>query len=385
MIQQLSDSEIISRINESTKLTFGQDYLDEIAYIISDLTHADYTFITKIKHWENKAIPLVSLKRGVKIENINYALENTPCTTVTQTCVGFYPNNVQQLFPKDHYLRELDIEGYIGVAIVPKSDEPPIGIVTCLYASTSEYSPQYLKIIELIAAIVQTRIEKEVLIRENHLIIQENKDQAKELRYSNALLKEIHHRLKNNLHIISGILKLQALESKNSEVENQLNEAVERVRAMALVHEKIYGADKLYEISLVDYIRDLIQSIIATTSPGLEIILNVTSDVSLLRPDPLASLAMIINELTMNAIKYGFRNRDNGEIEVSIYLSGSGDDVILKFMDDGEWLESHRSDNLGTSLIEIFTEQLRGTMERDNRYGTIYYFTFPKEKIVMEA
>ena len=172
----ISEGDIISKVTDATKMKNGRDYFEALGKIISELAEADYTFITKIDSEKNMAHPLVSFEGISIIEDVDYSLTNTPCLTVKDTCVGFYPNNVQQLFPKDYYLKKLDIEGYIGSAIISKLDKKPLGLITCLYRDNSDFASSYLKIIELIAVLIQGRFENETLKKENDFLRKKSKD-----------------------------------------------------------------------------------------------------------------------------------------------------------------------------------------------------------------
>ena len=206
------------------------------------------------------------------------------------------------------------------------------------------------------------------LKKQNDLVVAQNEEKS-------VLLREIHHRVKNNLQIISSLLKLQAGDSGSEETESQLNEAINRIRSMALIHEKMYGGTDLAHINLQDYLQSLIDDIVKSHASDKRIATEIVTDIDRVNINTLVPLALIFNELTTNALKHGFRNRDKGVIRIRI-----GDDEddrsTIHYADDGEWLARDKEEGFGTVLIDTFTEQLEGHYERDTTHGTSYYFRF---------
>jgi hypothetical protein len=159
--------DVQSIINEATKLAMAQEYFEKLGEIIQQITGADYTFITKTEG-NNHAMPLVSIKHGVRIADIEYNLMGTPCLEVIKTGVGYYPTGVQALFPKDNYLKTLNIAGYLGATITTYGNSAPFAIITCLYEAGNKCTKEQLDQIVSITKMIQSRAEREYLLRENY-------------------------------------------------------------------------------------------------------------------------------------------------------------------------------------------------------------------------
>jgi two-component sensor histidine kinase len=187
------------------------------------------------------------------------------------------------------------------------------------------------------------------------------------------LLKEIHHRVKNNLQIIVSLLNLQSRSVKDDSVLATIRESQNRVKAMALVHEKLYRAEDISHIDLSDYIRFLGTGLFQfydARSRGIRFTLDapdVRVDINTAIP-----LGLILNELISNALKYAFPKGKGGEISVSIRREEKTLTVIVR--DDGigippdfDW---QNAPSLGLRLVNSLVDQLDGTVELDRASGT---------------
>jgi PAS domain S-box-containing protein len=218
-----------------------------------------------------------------------------------------------------------------------------------------------------------------------------------------ARKKEIHHRIKNNLQVISSLLDLQAEKFRgrecveDSEVLKAFRESQDRVMSIALIHEELHegrGTDKL---NFSPYLERLVKNLFQTyrlenvnTSLNIELEKNIFFDMDIAVP-----LGIIINELISNALKYAFPGEDKGEIEIKLFReesaecanngSGSkrednGADFVLKVSDNGaglpEGFNSNKSENLGLQLVAILVEQLGGKLELKRDSGTEFIIKF---------
>jgi two-component sensor histidine kinase/ABC-type amino acid transport substrate-binding protein len=197
----------------------------------------------------------------------------------------------------------------------------------------------------------------------------------KQDREKKVLLQEIHHRVKNNLQIITSLIRLQAGASDNELVESSLNDATERIRAIALIHEKIYNTSSLDFISAEEYIRALSDDIIQSFSGETDVQMYIEAATKTLDLKAIVPLALILNELITNSLKYGFLKKDKGLI--SIKIAEQSNELLLVYKDDGVWLENPASKKFGSSLIDIFTDQLEGKFDlKKAADGTQYDFAF---------
>ncbi len=208
------------------------------------------------------------------------------------------------------------------------------------------------------------------------------------LKEKEVLLKEIHHRVKNNLQVISSLLKLQSDAIADPRVLVLFKDSYHRVRSMALIHEKLYGSEDLSRINAPDYIRSLTASLLSSyTTPfgrnpynnSSQLDLQLKIDSHWLDVNTAIPCGLIINELVSNALKYAFPQGQAGTVEVKFGLKDSH--FILIVSDNGIGLPTDFSletiESLGLQLVVNLTEQLRGTLVIETTSGTHFKIIFP--------
>ncbi len=208
----------------------------------------------------------------------------------------------------------------------------------------------------------------------------------KSLEEKNVMLAEIHHRVKNNLAVVTGLLELQIMQTDSEEVNKVLTESQLRVKSIALIHEKLYGSDSLAYIDYGKYIDDLTQNIKETyvsQNKKIDIVTNI-KNVSL-NVNQAIPCSLLINEVLVNAYKHAFTEAEEGE--VSIFITEVDEMVITEITDNGKGLKPEEEDktkmkSLGFTLMKTLTGQLDGTYlfeNREDQSGTIFKLTFKKE------
>ncbi|MBE9205699.1 PAS domain-containing protein [Nostoc sp. LEGE 06077] len=221
-----------------------------------------------------------------------------------------------------------------------------------------------------------------------HQDITEKKQAQEQLKASlkekEVLLKEIHHRVKNNLGIVSSLLQMQCRRTEDPQATAILRDSQNRIASIALVHEKLYRSADLANIDFAQYIPDLTTHLfdsynITPNCIKLKIQVNNASlDIETAIP-----CGLIINELVSNALKYAFTDQGKGEIIVSLEQQGN-DNLILTIRDNGVGLpqdfDSKNTKTLGIILVQGLVKQLRGTMEISHQQGTEFKITFTKSK-----
>lgn len=199
-----------------------------------------------------------------------------------------------------------------------------------------------------------------------------------------VLLKEIHHRVKNNLQVIMSILNLQSRYVEDVDIKGVFKESQDRIKSMALIHEKLYLSSDLAKIDFADYIRNLTASIFSGHKVGVAPVkLNIDIDKFTLDIDTCVSLGLIVNELCTNALKYAFSHGKGGEI--SIELNYCDDDrYVLIVRDNGIGLSEgsrvKEADTMGHQLVDSFIAQLGGELKVTSKGGTCFEITFPCPK-----
>ncbi len=217
-------------------------------------------------------------------------------------------------------------------------------------------------------------------------LYQKNKKQkeviAQALEHKDALLKEIHHRVKNNLQTISSLLSIQSRQINDTVALNAINESKSRVKSMALIHQNLYQEDSLIGVDMQKYIDSLVDDLLDTYR--LEKRINVRTDVEniLIDVDTIIPLGLILNELITNALKYAFEQRKHPQMR--ILFKRENDTLVLSVEDNGRGLPDDfdvQSDSgMGFKLVQLFVKKLKGTLQVTKSNGTRIIISFPSKK-----
>ena len=206
-------------------------------------------------------------------------------------------------------------------------------------------------------------------------ILNQQKDQIqKSLDEKEILLREIHHRVKNNLQVISSLLKLQSRTVDDAAALSALQEGQNRVKSMALIHQNLYQEDNLTGVDVKDYFEKLTRHLFDSYKVSKDNI-DLQLDICDIRldVDTVIPLGLILNELISNALKYAFDQTEKGIL--SIRLVESTDQLILQVEDNGKGLQEVRQNvedatSFGYSMIHTFADQLDGKLEFRSEKGT---------------
>ncbi len=210
----------------------------------------------------------------------------------------------------------------------------------------------------------------------------EVKNQEKEL-----LLKEIHHRVKNNLQTISSLLNLQSAQIKDKKIQGAVIESKNRVRSMALIHQKLYQGENLAAIEMKEYLRMLSENMIKSFGRHRDLELVVEMPEVEVDVDTAIPIGLITNELLTNTLKYAFPGGQPGLIQVSLTHDLEQDQMCLRLSDNGVGMESmngepdERRSNFGSQLVKLLTTQLEGKMVVNTENGFETIINFKKFKV----
>lgn len=193
------------------------------------------------------------------------------------------------------------------------------------------------------------------------------------------LLKEIHHRVKNNMQIMSSLLHLQKANSKNKEVLDIINDSCSRITSMALVHQLLYQSDSFASINLDDYIKNLVQKLLihfrdiaGYISLDTEVE-DITFDINIMIP-----LGLILNELITNSIKYAFSGISDGKITIKV--KKEGEQFVMLYSDNGVGMPANidfeNVNTLGMTLIKNLSDQIDGKAEMIPGEGSVFRIYF---------
>ena len=216
--------------------------------------------------------------------------------------------------------------------------------------------------------------------------ITDRKDAEEKLKNSllekEVLLREIHHRVKNNLQIISSLLNLQSRHVEDEPALDMFQESRNRVRSMALVHEKLYRSNDLAEVDFCEYIQSLGRHLFMSYGiKSTKIDLHVDVEDVFLDINTSIPCGLIINELVSNSLKHAFSGKARGNIYVEMRPENNGKFKIL-IRDDGvglpKDLDVTKTESLGLQLVTMLVEQLQGTLSIKNKNGTSFEIVFEK-------
>ena len=213
--------------------------------------------------------------------------------------------------------------------------------------------------------------------------LQTNKKKNKLLQRQNQekefLLKEIHHRVKNNLEIVSSLLALQSAQVNDPNVIEAMQESQNRVHSMSMIHQRLYQGKNLTSIDMKDYFINLGQHVLDSFGAEERISLEYTLEKMELDVDTAVPLGLIVNELLTNALKYAFPGNRKGKIKIGLKQTGNQNILALEVADNGIGQHQHeaiKGTGFGTQLIKLLTHQLDGKMKNNFKDGTTISFEF---------
>jgi two-component sensor histidine kinase len=200
------------------------------------------------------------------------------------------------------------------------------------------------------------------------------------LREKEALLKEIHHRVKNNLQVVSSLLGLQSRSVADPEMRKMFRESQNRIHSMALLHECLYQSENLSQVNFPDYIRELAAHLFHSYGIAPERIhLRTNLDRLALNLDAAVPCGLIVNELVSNSLKYAFPDGREGEIRIELRELKNGVTQLI-VADDGVGLRSDldwtTTKSLGLRLVRTLAQQLGAKVEVSSQAGTEVQVTF---------
>jgi PAS domain S-box-containing protein len=198
-----------------------------------------------------------------------------------------------------------------------------------------------------------------------------------------TLLQEIHHRVKNNLAVVSGMMELQTFNTDNEEVRSTLADSKNRIKTMALIHEKLYQSESLSHIDFGNYVEDLLENIKKVTPSSDKITLNLNYDSFSLNVNQAVPTALIINEVVSNSFEHAFTDLDKGTVEVDIDKDGTN--VAITIRDNGSGINedfyTRKRESMGFTIVDTLIQQLNADKQTENKDGFCFSFSFEKQEI----
>jgi two-component sensor histidine kinase len=195
------------------------------------------------------------------------------------------------------------------------------------------------------------------------------------------LVKEIHHRVKNNLQVISSLLNMHVRKVEDPGSKRIFDEGISRIQAMSLIHQTIYQQENLQQLQPKAYIERLVQQLYQTYQVS-EKQIKVRTDIADVELDieKLMALGLILNEILSNAFKYAFEGKEEGTVKVSLQKL-STHRLELRVKDDGVGMpltevDARQEDSLGLKLVRAFSRKLGGELRINSENGTEYQIAF---------
>jgi len=186
-------------------------------------------------------------------------------------------------------------------------------------------------------------------------------EQQRLLFQSETLLKEVHHRIKNNMQVISSLLSIQSTKLEGDRQREVFLECRERIRAMSLIHDRLYSTGNYAEIDFADYLREMLSLTVSSNKPdGCDVAISLEARPLRVEVDHAVPLSLIASELVLNSLKHGFRGRDRGRILVRLDRTGSECELFVGDDGPGPAAEGPAVRGTGLQLIDSLTRQIRG-------------------------
>ncbi|HZW38247.1 MAG TPA: histidine kinase dimerization/phosphoacceptor domain -containing protein [Ignavibacteriaceae bacterium] len=209
--------------------------------------------------------------------------------------------------------------------------------------------------------------------------VNERKRQEENLKTSlkekEFLLREIHHRIKNNLQIVSSLLSLQANYITDPKAIECFMESQNRIRSMAIVHEQLYKSRQISSVSIKDYIKELCNTLLTTYKSEILADINFKIEEDMLSIDDAINIGLIVNELVLNCIKHAFKGKIKGEVNIVFHLTEE-DKAYLEVKDNGIGFPKHidirNTESFGLQLVTAMVDQMAGNVKCVNDNGCIF-------------
>jgi len=253
-------------------------------------------------------------------------------------------------------------------------------------SSPREWEENQLDLLDQLSVTIAIAIQQSSIFQQAQTELVERQKAEMQLRNALAekeiLLQEVHHRVKNNLQIVSSLLQLQSQTLKDPEVIRVFRESQNRIDSISLIHKNLYTAPNIGQLDVVDYIQSLATSILISYQLGPERIgLETNIEPVRLNVDQAIACGLIINELLSNSLKHAFPNEQNGTINIS--LQSIDEHIKMSIQDNGigipNDLDWKNTNSLGLSLVyDLVTEQLEGSITLERLHGTAFTILFPQ-------
>jgi two-component sensor histidine kinase/putative methionine-R-sulfoxide reductase with GAF domain len=268
-------------------------------------------------------------------------------------------------FEYPDFLRRAGVRAAVNTIIIGPDGEPPYGVLEVDSKTAGRFSEDDIHFLRTYANLIASAVARLRMIAQLRSDAQEK----------TQLLNELRHRVKNNLQAMTSLVRLQQRQAGDGEAAAQLEAVAERIEALGLVHDQLYGSVEMAPLSLASYLRALGASLLRFRAPEAgKTRLIVDAQEIQIEPRRALPLGLIVNEFIVNSLKHAFEG-DEGTIGIRLEDSSAGARLIL--WDDGKGLPHDRRGGLGMQLIAGFAQQIGAALHWDTNGGTRLSVTIP--------
>lgn len=286
-------------------------------------------------------------------------------------------NNIEKedRFEHPEFLRRNGVKAAVNTIIIGDEGQPPYGVLEVDSKAPGRFTEDDIHFLRTYANLVSSAVARLRMIAEIR----------REAKVNEQLLRELQHRVSNNLQAMVGLVRLQQGRTGNAEVAAELETIAQRIEALSLVHEKLYGSGAVVQSPLGAYLGELSASLLRFRAPeAAKVRLVVDVEEIQIEPQCALPLGMIVNEFIVNSLKYAF-DRGEGTIGIrleklvleKVGLQQTGPAARLTLWDDGKGLPGERSGGLGMQLIDGFARQIGAMLQWEGAHGTRLVLTIP--------
>ncbi len=339
----------------------GESFFNSLARFLAEKLKMDYVCIDRLEEGNFVAQTVAVYFDGKFEDNVSYTLKDTPCGKVIDKSVCCYRNRVRYLFPKDIVLQEMNAEGYAGITLI-NSEGAPVGLIALI----SRLPIDNPHLIENVLKLVSVRSAGELERQQSEKALQSL------VLHKEFLMKELQHRVKNNLNVISSLLALEMERLHETQSREIFENAINRIQSMAKIYNKLYLSPDLARIDMSVYIAELGHSIFETYHINQKHIRLVTRLDKINLPSKYAvPLGLILNELISNSLKYAFSSDREGIIQVELLTREQT--IEFNVTDNGVGFSSDldpmNSPSMGLRLVNMMAEQIHGKLNMSSVSG----------------
>ncbi len=266
-----------------------------------------------------------------------------------------------------------------------------LGVLDSEHPRANFFTDQDFKMLSTVGAMISTKIAQAKSIeqvkkyqinlerlvqRKTRQLEESNTDLRAKNKEKEVLIKEIHHRVKNNMQIVISLLNMQANLTESERERAVFEESKDRIRSMALIHERLYLEKDILSISISEYTVELVNELSASYRSLFDVSFEIDMETLQLAIDTAIPFGLMLNEMVTNALKHAFKEK-SGLVKISSTIQENHMTLVLSDNGPGFDFENYQGKSFGLELIDILVSQLNGSISHHIKGGSVYTVTFP--------